>query len=276
MIIKWEQDRIVANGASFNVYRLPETPGIRKPALVLQHGFSDNGLCWGPVAEELAADYDIFMPDARGHGFSARVERGESIDQAADLAAVMHALGVQKAVVAGHSMGAQIASAMGARFPRLVTALVLEDPPWFLPRPDLQPSVRGTREESPLGKWMIILKDKSLEQIISETRLEHPTWLEPYLRAWCQGKKELDLNFLAADTSRGGWQEQVPAIQCPVLLFTADPSQGGIVTPEVECTVKEMNPNIKVVHFPGIGHHIRFAEHEKYMRAFQAFLSEVA
>jgi pimeloyl-ACP methyl ester carboxylesterase len=276
MITKWDQNSIIANGACFNVYRTPGTKDSGKPVLVLQHGFSDNGLCWGPVAQELAADYDIIMPDARGHGLSARVARGENIDQAADLAAVMRALGVQKAVVAGHSMGAQIAAALGARFPELVSALVLEDPPWFLPRPEAQPGPHGTMEESPMGQWMIGLKDKSLEQILAECWQEHPNWSEAYARAWCQAKKELDLNFLAAENRWGGWQEFVANIQCPVLLVTADPSQGGIVTPEVEGMVKEMNANIRGVRFAGIGHHVRFAVHDAYMQAFKGFLSEVA
>ena len=272
----WDGQSVTANGASFNYYCTPGAKDSGKPVLVLQHGFSDNGLCWAPVAQELAADYEILMPDARGHGRSARVARGERIDQAADLAALMRALGVQHAVVGGHSMGAQIAADLGARFPEMVTALALEDPPWFLPRPEASQGPRGTMEESPLGKWMISLKDKSLEQIMVECRQEHPSWPEAYVQAWCQGKKELDLSFLAADHPMGRWQERVSAIRCPVLLITADPGQGGIVTPEVAHMASEMNPNIRVVNFPGVGHHVRFAVHEAYMRALKAFLREVA
>ncbi|MBE0699187.1 MAG: alpha/beta hydrolase [Anaerolineaceae bacterium] len=276
MYPNWEPNSIIANGASFNYYRTSGTKDSGKPILVLQHGFSDNGLCWGPVAQELAEDYDVILPDARGHGLSARVARGESIDQAADLAALMHALGVKKALVAGHSMGAQIAAALGARFPERVTGLVLEDPPWFLPPPAAQQAPRGSMEESPMGQWMIGLKDKSLEQIMLECREEHPTWPDGYVRAWCQGKKELDLNFLAAGSRWDGWQEHVPGIQCPTLLITADPGLGGIVTPEVERMVKEMNPKIRFVNFPGVGHHIRFAVHQAYMQAFTAFVREAA
>jgi N-formylmaleamate deformylase len=275
MIPNLEQSTMIANGACFNYYRVPRT-ATGKPVLVLQHGFSDNGLCWAPVAQELAAQYDIIMPDARGHGRSERVARGQVVDQAADLAALMRALGVEKAVVAGHSMGAQIAGSLGARFPELVTALVLEDPPWFLPRPEAPQPPRGSMETSPMGQWMLGLKQKSLEQIMTECRAEHPTWPEPYVRAWCQGKQELDVNFLAVDSRRDGWQAEVPAIQCPTLLVTAEPSLGGIVTPEVAGMVQAMNARVRVVNFAGVGHHVRFAAHEAYMRAFKEFLNETA
>jgi pimeloyl-ACP methyl ester carboxylesterase len=269
-----EQHTISINSANFNYYRTPGTKDSGKPVLVLQHGFSDNGLCWEPVAQELAADYDIIMPDARGHGLSARVARGEKVDQAADLAALIRALSPNQVLVAGHSMGAHIASDLAARFPEMVRAAVLEDPPWFLPPPGA-PQPRGSMEESPLGQWMIGLKDKSLEQIMAESRQEHPTWPDSYLRPWCQGKLDLDLNFLAADTGMGrGWQERVPKIKCPVLLITAEPGLGGIVTPEIAQLAEELNPKFQVVNFPGVGHHVRFAVHDAYIQVIKAFLSQ--
>jgi N-formylmaleamate deformylase len=272
----WDQNSTAANGAHFNYYRTPGTKDSGKPVLILQHGFSDNGLCWGPVAQELAGSYDILMPDARGHGLSARVARGEVIDQAADLAALMRALGVTKAVVAGHSMGAHIVSDLAARFPDLVSAMVLEDPGWFIPGPNAPQFGRGSMEDSPLGKWMISLREKSLEQVMMECHQEHPTWPEPYVRAWCQAKLELDLNFLTAEHPMGNWQDRVRAFKCPVLLITADPSQGGIVTPEAASLAKELCSTIREVNFPGVGHHVRFAVHDAYMPVVKAFLHEVA
>ena len=276
MDMKWEQSSIAANNALFNFYRTPGTNRSAKPVLILQHGFSDNGLCWGPVAEELGGEYDIIMPDARGHGLSQRVARGEKIDQAADLVALLSALGVAKAVFAGHSMGAHLVSDLASRFPELVQAVLLEDPPWFPSRPDGATGPRGSMEQSPLGQWMIDLRKKSLEQIMAECRQEHPTWPEAYVVPWCRGKVELDLNFLAAENSMGSWQERIPRIKSPTLVITADPEQGGLVTPEVAITAQALNPIIRVVNFQGVGHHVRFAVHDAYMQVFKSFLHEAA
>jgi pimeloyl-ACP methyl ester carboxylesterase len=122
-------------------YRMGKPGG---PALVLQHGFSDHGLCWLTLAGDLQDEYDILLPDARGHGRSARIAEGECIDQTADLTGLIRALGIERPVVAGHSMGGTIAGQLGARYPDLPRALILEDPGWFQPRSDDPPAPRLT------------------------------------------------------------------------------------------------------------------------------------
>jgi pimeloyl-ACP methyl ester carboxylesterase len=143
--------------------------------MVLQHGFSDSGLCWAPVAQELEGEYEIVMPDARAHGKSARVERGQRIDQVEELAKTMHALGIGQAIVVGHSMGAGMAAGLAARFPELVRALVLEDPPWFpIPADTPQPG-RYFTEDSPMGAWLRGMQAVSLDEAMAHNHTEHPT-----------------------------------------------------------------------------------------------------
>jgi N-formylmaleamate deformylase len=272
----WTQNDVEVNGARIHYYRSNDGAS-GKPAFVLQHGFSDNGLCWEEAAAELERDYDVVMPDARAHGLSARVQRGEVIDMVADLAGFVRALGLQHPIVGGHSMGAGIASQLAARHPELVRALILEDPPWFPPPPPGTPPHRGIGEDSPVGQWIIGLRNQTLEQVIDGCRAEHPTWPELTLRRWCEGKKQLDTNFFATENnSLGRWPEVVPAITCPTLLVTADPDQGGIVTPELAQQVAAMNADIRVARVAGVGHHVRFADHAAYMAAVRAFLASVA
>ena len=85
-----------------------------KPPLVLVHGFSDNGLCWSRTAHDLEAEYDVVMPDMRGHGLSARMRPGDDVDMAADLAGLIRGLGLTRPIVGGHSMGAMVTSRLGA------------------------------------------------------------------------------------------------------------------------------------------------------------------
>ena len=126
----WQSGDIVVNGLMLHYTRT----GGAKPPVVLAHGFSDDGLCWTPVAEALATDYDIVMVDARGHGRSAAPEQGYgSADHADDLAGVIRALGLKRPAVLGHSMGAASTLVLAGLYPDLPRAILLEDPPpWWI------------------------------------------------------------------------------------------------------------------------------------------------
>src|SRR4051812_37942665 len=132
MLPHWTQNDLLINGVRLHYYRTGQAD---KRPLVLVHGFSDNGLCWTPTARDLESEYDVIMPDMRAHGLSERVQPGEKVDMAADLAGLIRTLQLRSPVICGHSMGAMIAYQLGVRFPELTRALVLEDPPWWLPQP---------------------------------------------------------------------------------------------------------------------------------------------
>ena len=268
----WTEHDISINGVQLHYYRTGDGTA---PPLVLQHGFSDNGLCWTPTARDLEAEYDVIMPDARGHGLSARIRPGDTFDMTADLAGIIQSLGLRRPIVAGHSMGALIASQLAARFPDIPRALILEDPPyWQVPAAD---ETHATAKRKPFATWFREMAALPLEQAIARTRAEHPTWPDDVLQTWCAAKKQLDLTIF--DTGLGqplDWQDVVAAIACPTLLIIADPDKGGLVTPEAAALAAKMNHNISVVHIPDTGHHIRFTNYTAYMDAVRAFLAQLA
>lgn len=55
--------------------------GGKKPVLVLLHGLAANGECWKGLIPFLANDFDIIMPDSRGHGESSLPGHGLHYNQ---------------------------------------------------------------------------------------------------------------------------------------------------------------------------------------------------
>jgi pimeloyl-ACP methyl ester carboxylesterase len=41
----------------------------------------DDGLCWQPTARDLEAQFNVILPDDRGHGLSERVRPGEKVER---------------------------------------------------------------------------------------------------------------------------------------------------------------------------------------------------
>ena len=100
------------------------------PAVVLLHGFGETGDMWVPLATALARDHQVIVPDLRGLGLSAKPAGGfDKKTQAADVAAVMDALGAAKADVVAHDIGNMVAFQVAARYPQRVRKLVLIDAP---------------------------------------------------------------------------------------------------------------------------------------------------
>jgi 3-oxoadipate enol-lactonase len=98
------------------------------PAVVFLHGIGGTSNVYQVQADALSSDYQVIRPDFAGAGRSP-VGGEISIDShAADVAAVLDALGIGSAVVVGHSMGTLVARALAARHPARVAGLALLGP----------------------------------------------------------------------------------------------------------------------------------------------------
>jgi pimeloyl-ACP methyl ester carboxylesterase len=116
---------IHANGTVIHV-----RVGGKGPAVVLLHGFGDTGDMWAPLAADLMRDHLVIVPDLRGMGLSAHPATGyDKKNQAADIAAVLDTLMVDRVDVVAHDIGNMVAFAFTARYTARVTHLVLIDAP---------------------------------------------------------------------------------------------------------------------------------------------------
>jgi pimeloyl-ACP methyl ester carboxylesterase len=100
------------------------------PAVLLVHALGGSGTHWGPQLAALGETLRVFAPDLRGHGRSES-PAGAAYDiaaHAADLLAVVDALGLDRFALAGHSFGAWVALELAANHADRITALALLDP----------------------------------------------------------------------------------------------------------------------------------------------------
>jgi pimeloyl-ACP methyl ester carboxylesterase len=270
---QWQSADLEANGIRLHYTRT----GGGGPPLVLAHGFSDDGLCWTPVARALEADYDVIMVDARGHGRSQAPERGYGHDdQASDLAGAIAALGLRRPVVLGHSMGAATALALAGTYPDVPGAILLEDPPmWWVAAPTGGPADREWQAR--MHDRITGLKSKTREELIAAQRAETPSWSEEELGPWADSKLRLSLNVLQRRSAPSlDWPALARGVTCPALLIVADPARGAIVTGEGAAALQALIPQLQVARIAGAGHSIRRDQFERYMQVVRAFLAETA
>jgi haloacetate dehalogenase len=124
----FEARRVAAAGVTFSVH----TAG-SGPAVLLLHGYPQTHLIWRHLAPGLARWFSVVAPDVKGYGDSeAPAPAPDSSNYskralAAELVALMRALGHERFAVVGHDRGARVAYRMAFDHPERVAKLVLLD-----------------------------------------------------------------------------------------------------------------------------------------------------
>ena len=100
------------------------------PDVVLIHALTSNLAVWlgTPLVYALADAYRVTLYDLRGHGQSEVTPAGyTSADMAHDLHGLLESLGIDRAVLVGHSFGGVAGMHTAALFPGRVSAVILSD-----------------------------------------------------------------------------------------------------------------------------------------------------
>lgn len=134
-----------AGGTRREVSSVPETEAIAVSRaslpLLLLHGAVQTRAVWDAQFLDFAQHRRVIAPDLRGHGETQGPSADMTIEQLAeDAFDLLDALGVDKAVVCGISLGGMVALEMATMRPRRIAALVVSDTPLAL---SLRPLARA-------------------------------------------------------------------------------------------------------------------------------------
>lgn len=237
-------------------------------AMVLSHGLTDNGLCWGRLAAALAPDFDVIMLDARGHGDSSRMAGAPPDHAGRDIAEAIDYLGLRSPIVMGHSVGARATADLAGAFPDRVSKVILEDPP-FLPVADTAAAALRQRKFRDQVEAFQAMSDADITALGQKTS---PDWHDDEFPAWTVGKRQVDPDSMP--DYRTPWQDTIRPITAPTLLIHGEPARGGIVTPAIVDEARSINPNFAAVKIPDAGHNIRRENFQAYLGALRAFLAK--
>lgn len=114
------------------------------PSVVFVHGMCGDGRVWSDQVNRLTDRFRCTTYDRRGHTRSPRTDAIETVElHTDDLAGLITTLDLAPTIVVGSSGGARIALDLIRRYPHLVSAAVLSEPPVGALAPDLFPSMIG-------------------------------------------------------------------------------------------------------------------------------------
>jgi len=235
--------------------------------LILVPGITSPAITWGFVAERLGRQFDVYVLDVRGRGLS---ESGAALDYgidacADDITALAAALGLERYLLIGHSMGARFAIRAAVRNPRGLDKLVLVDPPVSGP---------GRRPYPSRLPWYVdSLRDCRQGADLETMRQYCPTWTDEQLRLRAEWLHTCNEKAVI-DSFDGFHQDDIhadlPAIGVPALLIAA--GKGDVILPEDEQEIRELLPSIQTARVASAGHMIPWDDFDGFFSAFGTFL----
>jgi len=212
--------------------------------VLLSHGFGGTSQMWAPNLTALAAGRRVITWDMRGHGRSDSPQAGctqrACVD---DMAAVLDACGVPRAVLGGLSLGGYLSLAFRLAHPERVAALMLFD------------TGPGFRSAEARQRW----NDRALA---TAARLER------------DGRDGLARAARGMLTQQDGSViDSLPALDVPVLVLVGADDRGFLAAADY---IAAKAPLAQQVVIPGAGHESNTDQPELFNRAVLGFLAGLA
>lgn len=258
---KWHSSTCRANGINIHYTRT----GGDKPPLVLLHGLMTNGLCWSSLARSLESQYDVIMPDARGHGKSSVPDFGYSYDDLAnDVIGLIEVLKLTAPILLGHSMGAMTAALLSSRKPNLIGGLILDDPPF------LSPKVQRIIRDSDVADNHRQMLNMSLDEVMAKSRGQHVERSEETIELFAKARLQTSIAaFDVLTPPYPNYKMFVSDIDVECLVIFSD---RGIISPNVAKELQQLNPRLSAEQIKGAGHNIHIDQPERFADVVKAFL----
>jgi N-formylmaleamate deformylase len=236
-----------------------------KPALVLLHGLLGNAACWTPLARSLENEYDLVMPDARGHGNSSTPLQGYRYeDHAADVIGLIDGLELAVPILLGHSMGGMTAAVVASAVPRSIRGVVLVDPTFLSPQRQ-----REVCDSDVVERHRRLLTQNSCD-VLAELRARHARRSPEILELIAGARLQTRVNaFDVLTPPNPEYRHLVSTIDVPILIVLGDT---GVVSLETARELQDLNPRVRVELIGDAGHGIQYDEPERFEAVVRSFL----
>jgi len=241
-----------------------EEYGMGLPLMFL-HGYPLDHTIWLPLVNDLKNNARLILPDLRGHGKSP-VPTGKytMIAMAEDVLALMDVLKIEKAIIAGHSMGGYVALAMAKEFPDRITGLALVASHAYADSPEKK---KSRLETIPLVKEQGILPVLSS---MSERLSYNKEVISFCHRIISQAKPRGVIGVLEGMAERPDRMDVLSELEVTTILIAGVDDQ--IISIDSNREMAAQMKHTWLVEIPGAGHMPMLEKPKEVARALQQFI----
>ena len=255
------------------------------PPLVILHGLYGSSDNWISIAKSLSAHFEVFLPDQRNHGNSPHSQRLDYPSMRDDLTRFLDSQKLDKAILAGHSMGGKTVMHLAVQQPERVDSMIIID---------IAPQAYSISEQSTHNLSHVRILDAMLAVDFSrvEKREDVSAQLEQSIFS-ARVRSFLLKNVVRTDSGQYCWRINVSVIreELPSVLGGLDPGdyKGGkgisgfpvlfirgeksdYITDEMIPGILNIFPVAEISTIPGAGHWLHVEQSSLLLKTVQYFL----
>jgi pimeloyl-ACP methyl ester carboxylesterase len=239
------------------------------PALVLIHGHPFSRRMWAGQLASLSNTFRVVAPDLPGYGESPA--RGATITPRGLADAVvesMDALRIERAAIAGLSLGGLVAMELGLGYPDRVAGLVLT----ATTAAPLTPEEADMRRSTAASLERDGMLDHALEmtgRLFGPAARRDPDVVLPILETMLRTSPAGAAAALRGRAERPQYHELLRDLSVPALVLAGDAD--FFSTEEITAQLVAALPDPEVVILPGIGHMPNLEAPDVFDRAVRTF-----
>lgn len=241
-------------------------PDANAPVLLCLHGLTRNSKDFASLAEALASDFRVVVPEQRGRGLSDYAEdvsRYSLLQYVEDMQGLIVELGLQRLSVVGTSMGGLMTFALNALSPGLIARAVINDIGPEIAQAGLDRIKSYVGVAGPFEDW-----EEATAYLSSITAEIFPDWTDAQWSDFArqcyierEGQIVIDydpriatpLAIQSSDTEAETlWSLFEAMASVPSLLVRGELTD--LLSPECVARMQKVHPSMEVLSVPNVGH----------------------
>lgn len=250
-----------------------EVAGEGKPVLFI-HGYPFDGSMWQPQIEALSGQARLILPDLRGFGASQATQPPYTMDlYADDLKGLLDHLGVERAVLAGLSMGGYISFAFYRMYPERVQALALLD---TRPQADSPEAREGRKKAAEIARTegAAAIAKSLIPKLFSPKTLDSQSPVVDVVRQMMERQKvDGIVGALMAMADRPDSTPTLAQITRPTLILVG--ADDVLTPPDASRQMHEAIRGSRMEIIPDAGHLSTMEQPERVNRILADWLSQI-
>jgi pimeloyl-ACP methyl ester carboxylesterase len=269
----WEK-QVAVDGVKLRVLDV----GSGTPILLL-HGWADSTFTWREVIARLKDHRRLIAVDWPGFGWSEKPDRIFGYrDLAAFSVAVLDALGIEKAFVAGNSMGGGAALKMAADYPARVLGVIPVDAhtELVLEKPDPMLNLLIMNNVGEVASWAMgrsIYRIMLTRLVVDKDLVTADVVRETYLPVTSPGGRRASLRAMREISARPVTFQDISKIKAPMLILWG--ARDVLTSKRAGKKLHEMMPGSKLAIFDNAGHTPQWERPDEVAKLMDGFVADV-